>query len=49
MPAKKKKKDDGPVEEVCPEGMDPDYFALTQVRPPILFPSRHTPHLWYPL
>ena len=49
MPPKKKKKDDGPVEEVCPEGMDPDYFALTQVRPPILFPSRHTPHLWYPL
>lgn len=46
MPPKKKKKDDGPVEEVCPEGMDPDYFALTQVRPPIPFPSRHTPHVY---
>ena len=46
MPPKKKKKDDGPVEEVCPEGMDPVDFALTQVRPPIPCPSRHTPHVY---
>lgn len=44
MPPKKKKKDDGPVEEVCPEGMDPDYFALTQVSPPIHLHSLRTPH-----
>ena len=44
MPPKKKKKDDEPVEEVCPEGMDPDYFALTQVSLPIHLHSLRTPH-----
>ena len=43
MPPKKKKKDDEPVEEVCPEGMDPDYFALTQVSPPIHLRLLRTP------